>query len=139
MSRCVVALATPATAVPWNEDAKLTASDAAGYDAFGYSIALSGSTAIVGAVGDDDTGPRSGSAYIRLEYRRAMEIAIVGAAAHVVLGDDFTIEHAAVALTAVAPTIVEVDVSASIGSLVDNALTMGRVLLVERTPQIRAR
>ena len=52
--------------------------------------------------------PRSGSAYVRLEYRRAMEIAIVGAGASVTLHEDGTIAHAAVALTAVAPTIVEV-------------------------------
>ena len=50
--------------------------------------------------------PRSGSAYLRLEYRRAMEIAVVGAAALVTLGDDGRIAAARVALTAVAPTIV---------------------------------
>jgi CO/xanthine dehydrogenase FAD-binding subunit len=50
--------------------------------------------------------PGSGSAYIRLEYRRAMEIAVVGAAALVSLGPDGTIAAARVALTAVAPTIV---------------------------------
>ena len=52
--------------------------------------------------------PRSGSAYVRLEYRRAMEIAVVGAAAAVVLEADSTIHSVAVALTAVAPTIVAV-------------------------------
>ena len=51
---------------------------------------------------------RSGSAYVRLEYRRAMEIAVVGAAASVTLNDDGTAGHVAVALTAVAPTIVAV-------------------------------
>lgn len=50
--------------------------------------------------------PASGSAYIRLEYRRAMEIAVVGAAALVTLNGDGTIAAARVALTAVAPTIV---------------------------------
>ena len=52
---------------------------------------------------------RSGSAYVRLEYRRAMEIAVVGAAASVTLADDGTISDGSVALTAVAPTIIEVD------------------------------
>ena len=52
--------------------------------------------------------PASGSAYVRLEYRRAMEIAVVGAAASVVLAGDGTVAMARVALTAVAPTIVEV-------------------------------
>ncbi len=50
----------------------------------------------------------SGSAYVRLEYRRAMEIAIVGAAAHLTLGADGSVAELRVALTAVAPTIVEV-------------------------------
>jgi CO/xanthine dehydrogenase FAD-binding subunit len=48
----------------------------------------------------------SGSAYVRLEYRRAMEIAVVGAAALVALAGDGTVAEARVALTAVAPTIV---------------------------------
>ena len=51
---------------------------------------------------------RSGSAYVRLEYRRAMEIAVVGAAAAVALADDGTVALAKLALTAVAPTIIEV-------------------------------
>ena len=53
--------------------------------------------------------PSSGSAYVRLEYRRAMEIAVVGAAASVTLAGDGTITRIAVALTAVAPTIVGID------------------------------
>ena len=52
---------------------------------------------------------RCGSAYVRLEYRRAMEIAVVGAAAAVTLAADGTIASAAVALAAVAPTILSVD------------------------------
>jgi CO/xanthine dehydrogenase FAD-binding subunit len=47
----------------------------------------------------------SGSAYIRLEYRQAMEIAVVGAAVLVTV-DDGCIADARIALTAVAPTIV---------------------------------
>ncbi len=43
---------------------KLTASDAAAYDYFGHSVAISGNTAIVGAYGDDDAGSGSGSAYL---------------------------------------------------------------------------
>ncbi len=48
----------------------------------------------------------SGSAYVRLEYRRAMEIAVVGAAARVTLSDDGRIAAARIALTSVAPTVV---------------------------------
>jgi CO/xanthine dehydrogenase FAD-binding subunit len=50
---------------------------------------------------------RSNSAYVRLEYRRAMEIAVVGAAASVSLGEDGKVAAVRVTLTAVAPTIIE--------------------------------
>jgi CO/xanthine dehydrogenase FAD-binding subunit len=45
-------------------------------------------------------------AYVRLEYRRAMEIAVVGAAALLALDATGRIETARIALTAVAPTCV---------------------------------
>ena len=48
----------------WSETAKLTASDAASFDNFGYSVSISGDTALVGAYGNDDNGDLSGSAYI---------------------------------------------------------------------------
>jgi len=44
--------------------AKLTASDAAEDDFFGVSVAIDGSTIVVGASGDDDAGSKSGSAYV---------------------------------------------------------------------------
>ena len=44
--------------------AKLTASDGAAFDVFGHSVAISGTTAIVGAFQDDDNGSSSGSAYL---------------------------------------------------------------------------
>jgi CO/xanthine dehydrogenase FAD-binding subunit len=46
----------------------------------------------------------TGSAYVRLEYRRQMEIAVVGATSVVVL-DGSTVAYARVAITALAPTI----------------------------------
>jgi CO/xanthine dehydrogenase FAD-binding subunit len=46
----------------------------------------------------------SGSSYVRLEYRRHMEIAVVGAAATVTF-DDGSVSGARVAITALAPTI----------------------------------
>ena len=46
----------------------------------------------------------TGSCYARLEYRRQMEIAVVGATAAVTLADG-AVEHARVAITALAPTI----------------------------------
>ena len=51
----------------------------------------------------------SGSAYVRLEYRRAMEIAVVGASATVALDTSGNLSSIDVALTAVAPTIISVD------------------------------
>lgn len=67
----------------------------------------------------------SGSAYVRLEYRRAMEIAIVGAAAAVTL-DGEAITSIRVALTAVAPTILEVsDLNSMVGRSADEALLAG--------------
>jgi CO/xanthine dehydrogenase FAD-binding subunit len=49
---------------------------------------------------------RAGSAYVRLEYRQAMEIAVVGAAAMVRLDAAGRCSEARIALTAVAPTCV---------------------------------
>ena len=43
--------------------AKLLAEDGAVGDRFGFSVAISGTTAIVGAARDDDNGDRSGSAH----------------------------------------------------------------------------
>jgi hypothetical protein len=50
----------------WTQQAKLTASDGAGGDSFGWSVAVSGdgSIAVIGAYGDDDRDSNSGSAYI---------------------------------------------------------------------------
>lgn len=53
-----------AAATPQHEDAKLTASDAAAGDRFGYSVAISGDTAVIGSYFDDDAGSYSGSAYV---------------------------------------------------------------------------
>jgi len=44
--------------------AKLTAADAAVFDHFGFSVSLSGDTAIIGVPFDDDAGAASGSAYV---------------------------------------------------------------------------
>jgi hypothetical protein len=49
----------------WSQQAKLTASDGAAFDFFGYSVALSGDTALVGAYADDiAAGANAGSAYV---------------------------------------------------------------------------
>ena len=46
------------------EVAKLVASDGAAGDYFGYSVAVDGDTALIGAYGDDNNGSNSGSAYV---------------------------------------------------------------------------
>jgi hypothetical protein len=49
----------------WSQQAKLTAPDAPGYDRFGYSVALSGETALVGSYNDDVGATiNQGSAYV---------------------------------------------------------------------------
>ena len=48
----------------WREKAKLTASDAAEGDQFGWDVGIDGDTAVIGAPLDDDAGSKSGAAYI---------------------------------------------------------------------------
>jgi len=50
----------------WTQQAKLTASDGAAVDLFGYSVALSGDTILIGArfADDDKMGVDSGSVYV---------------------------------------------------------------------------
>ena len=48
----------------WSQQAKLTAADGAVGDVFGWSVALSGNTAVIGAARDDDNGNDSGSVYV---------------------------------------------------------------------------
>ena len=78
----------------------------------------------------------SGSAYVRLEYRRAMEIAVVGAAAAVTLDSAGNIAEAAIALTAVAPTIIAVTGTAAlIGlSIADAAAAVAVLASTQATP-----
>ncbi len=48
----------------WEQVSQLVATDGALGDLFGYSVSLSGNTAVIGAQGDDDQGDFSGSAYV---------------------------------------------------------------------------
>ena len=48
----------------WAEEAKLLSNDGTVNDYFGHSVSISGDTAVIGALGDDDYGSDSGSAYI---------------------------------------------------------------------------
>jgi predicted amidohydrolase len=48
----------------WNLQQKLTASDASALDEFGWSVAVSGDTVVVGSPNDDHAGNDSGAAYV---------------------------------------------------------------------------
>jgi len=52
------------TAGAWTQQAKLLPSDGDSGDGFGWGAALDGNTVVIGAVGDDDNGNHSGSAYV---------------------------------------------------------------------------
>lgn len=69
----------------WTEAVKLTASDAAEQDLFGWSVSNDKELIVVGAWADDDGGSSSGSAYV---FRRD------DAGTRADLGDDFWIEEA---------------------------------------------
>lgn len=68
----------------------------------GRTIAEPGELLVAVAVPAQPAG--TGSCYVRLEYRRQMEIAVVGATAVVAL-DGGRVTHARIAITALAPTI----------------------------------
>ncbi|MEP2101668.1 MAG: FG-GAP repeat protein [Parasphingorhabdus sp.] len=48
----------------WRQQAKLTASDGAPSDTLGGNVAISGDTAVAGAIGHDQNGDNSGAAYV---------------------------------------------------------------------------
>ncbi len=48
----------------WGQMKKITASDGAAYDYFGYSVSISSDMMVVGAYWEDENGSNSGSAYI---------------------------------------------------------------------------
>ena len=57
-------LAKDSSSGAWSQVAKLTASDAAVDDNFGWSVGVNGNTVVVGAHFDNDKGGDSGSAYV---------------------------------------------------------------------------
>ncbi len=63
-SLCFTGTGLAQTVADFFPEQKLTASDGAANDYFGFSVAISGDTALVGAVYDDDNGSESGSAYL---------------------------------------------------------------------------
>jgi len=61
----------------YGSEKKLTATDAAAGDRFGYSVSVAGDVALVGADGDDDVGGLSGSAYVFEQFFPVPEPVIV--------------------------------------------------------------
>ncbi len=57
----------------WAQTAVLVGSDTASGDTFGFSVALSGTTAVVGAPGHSANGNYAGSAYVFTELRRHVD------------------------------------------------------------------
>jgi hypothetical protein len=70
----------------WTQQAKLTAADRASGDLFGYSVAVSGDTVVVGAYGD---ASQSGSAYVFTRTNGAWTQQAKLTAADVAAGDSF--------------------------------------------------
>jgi hypothetical protein len=52
----------------WTQVDQLVASDAAAFDYFGYSIAMDGGVALIGAYGNDERGSLAGAVYVFREY-----------------------------------------------------------------------
>ena len=60
----IIGMAPVAMGAPWDEEAKLVPGDGAASDVFGYSVSISGNTALVGAYGQDATATDAGAAYV---------------------------------------------------------------------------
>ena len=86
----------------WTQQAKLTASDAAADDQFGYSVAVAGDTAVVGAHSDDTlAGTDAGSAYVFVRSGGAWTQQAKLTASDAAAGDHFGISVAVAGDTAV--------------------------------------
>ena len=64
ISRTLIDKGFPSAASAFDTEVKITASDGAAGDSFGWSVSISGDTAIAGAYGDQDEGEWSGSACV---------------------------------------------------------------------------
>ena len=87
----------------WSQEAKLTASDAATGDFFGFSVAISGDMVVVGATGDDDAGDRSGSVYVfqrsGTTWSQVTKLAANDAAALDFFGSEVAVQKATLVIT----------------------------------------
>ena len=74
------------TATGWNQVAELKGSDTVGHDLFGYSVAVSGTTVVVGAFG---TAKGAGRAYVFTETQAGWKQAAELRGSDTVAGDNF--------------------------------------------------
>ena len=66
------------TGSTWTQLKKLSASDGAVSDYFGQSVAAAGDTVVVGAYGDDEKGPTSGSVWVETTILEDSSFAVMG-------------------------------------------------------------
>ncbi|HEY0547807.1 MAG TPA: PKD domain-containing protein [Pyrinomonadaceae bacterium] len=70
----------------WTQQQRLQPSDVTLNDQFGYSVSLSGDTAVIGSDGDDDGGDSAGSAYVFIRsggvWTQQQKLTASGGAAH---------------------------------------------------------
>ena len=72
----------------WTETQILTSTDAAAGDLFGFSVSLNSNSAVIGAIGNDDSGQSSGSIYI-FEYTASWNEVVKLVASDASAGDLF--------------------------------------------------
>ena len=102
--------------ISWSQQAKLTASDAAAFDAFGKSVAIDGNTIVVGADLDSDAGSFSGSAYVFVRSGTSWSEQQKLTASDAAAGDQFGISVGISGETVVVGAVADDDGGASSGS-----------------------
>ena len=80
LADCGTAYVFERTGENWNQTAKLTAPDPDSFAYFGFSVGISGNTAIVGAIRDDEAGIDAGAAYVfvRNQFGWAPQAKLIG-------------------------------------------------------------
>ncbi|MFC1600778.1 FG-GAP-like repeat-containing protein [Candidatus Sumerlaeota bacterium] len=100
----------------WSQTAKLTAADAAAGDQLGWGASISGETAVLGAVFDDDDGVDSGSAYVFEKSGGSWSQTAKLTASDGAAGDEFGISTSVNGDTAVIGAYLDDDGGADAGS-----------------------
>jgi len=104
------------TGSSWSLQAKLTADDAAATDLFGWSVAISGNSVVVGAYRDDDNGTESGSAYIFTRTGNSWSLQTKLTASDAAAGDQFGLSVALSGDSAIISAYLDDDTASGSGS-----------------------